>query len=89
VTNEAPRTRTIIVDCTVALEVTVQYDPVDDTPEIIDVTPDWSNFQVGIPYYATPHIRMPNTGISGSIIQHLQRNLPRGTEMRWNPTTSQ
>ena len=87
-TSETPRTRTIIVDCTVALEVTVQYDPADDSPSITGLAPDWSNFQIGVPYYS-PNLRMPNTGISGSVIQHLQRNLPRGTEMRWNPTTSQ
>lgn len=85
---DAPLTRTILVDCTVALEVTVQYDPLDDDTTISDVKPDWLNFQIGIPYWH-PNLRMPNTEISGGVIQHLEHYLPRGVELRWNPTADQ
>lgn len=84
---EPPTTRRVTVDCTVTIEVTVQYDPIADTAIVERITPDWQSLQVGLAYWHSTQ-RMANIGVTDGVHKHIERCLPKGLDMRWNPTTN-
>lgn len=75
-----PESRRLVVDCTLTLEVGVQYHP-DGTVEITVVDADWRKLQVGLAYWQ-PTERRTNIGVDHDIRTHLERQLPREVELR-------
>jgi hypothetical protein len=71
--------RKITVDCTVALEVTVQVD--GHKIDILDVAPLWDRLEVGLSYWLPGH-RLTNVGTHAAINDTITKQLPTWCELR-------